>query len=201
MTFKNSIFNAHTAQPLKFVLYITGFLLFALNVLRAQVANTDFVAETPLTIQSIDRSFNPFEGKTEYAFMILNLTNGDFLLQTDAARLETGNNKLDSILQSKGSQIISFKGNATANLFLFNKPNSEEKLYDMPGQLFINNFSINCVAQFNPLNYSEKPDQQSYRMDFRLSVDPGKLFIYGLESKINKQITITIKGGKLNTRQ
>lgn len=201
LIFKNCIFIKIPTPKLKAFFIIIIFFLLVTNSLKSQLESNDYVTESRLTLQSIDKSFNPFLVATEFSFMVLNLTNGDFLLQTDASKLVTGNIKLDSILQSKGSQQISFKGNIADNLFLFSKKNEEEKFYNMNGQLIINNLSVNCVAQFNVINYAEKSDQQGYRMDFNLSVDPGKLVIYGLENKINKQLTITVKGGKLNTRQ
>lgn len=177
-------------------------LLFIASIgsVSAQVA-TDFFSESRLTIQSEEKSQKLFEANTEYSYMVLNMTNGDFMLSTNASKMMTGTNKLDSILQSKGPQPIVFKGNISENLFLFNQQVNDEKLYNMPGQLTINNTTVNCVAQFDPVNYADRSDVKNYRIDFRLSVDPAKLVIAGLESKINKQLIIEVKGGKLNIRQ
>ena len=168
--------------------------------MNAQIA-TDFFSESRLTIQSEDKSQKLFEANTEYSYMVLNMTNGDFMLSTDASKMVTGNDKLDSILQTKGSQPIVFKGNISENLFLFNQQINDEKLYNMPGQLTINNTMINCVAQFDPVNYADRSAVKNYRIDFRLSVDPVKLAIAGLETKLNKQLIIEVKAGKLNIRQ
>lgn len=181
-------------------LNILIFLLAFTGAIKAQVSN-EFFAESRLTLQSEDKYQNLFEATTEYAYMLLNTTNGDFTLNTDASKLMTGNPKMDSILISKGPQPISFKGNIAENLFLFNQQVNDEKLYNMPGQLTINNITVDCVALFDPVNYSDRSDTRNYRIDFRLAIEPGKLVILGLETKINKQLIIEVKAGKLNTRQ
>ncbi len=180
---------------------IIAFILAFTTTIKSQVSSNDFFAESRLTIQSEDKLQNLFEASTEFAYMLLNMTNGDFVLNTDASKLVTGNKRVDSILVSKGSQPILFKGNISENLFLFNQQVNDEKLYNMPGQLTINNITIDCVAQFDPVNYSDRSDTKNYRIDFRLTVDPAKLAITSLETKINKQLIIEVKGGKLNTRQ
>lgn len=182
----------------RFIIAIS-FLLSSL-AFKAQVA-LDFFSETRMTIQSEDKFQNLFEAMTEYSYMVLNMTNGDFVLNADASKFLTGDRRLDSMLQSKGSQPITFKGNISENLFLFNQQINDEKLYNMPGQLTINNVTVNCVAQFDPVNYADRTDIKNYRIDFRLSLEPGKLAIAGLEGKINKQLVIEVKGGKLNVRQ
>jgi len=184
----------------KKILNIIVAMLALTGTFKAQVSN-DFFAESRLTLQSEDKYQNLFETSTEFAYMLLNTTNGDFILNTDASKLTTGNPKMDSILISKGPQPISFKGNIAENLFLFNQQINDEKLYNMPGQLTINNITVDCVAVFDPVNYSDRSDTKNYRIDFRLSVEPGKLVIAGLENKINKQLIIEVKAGKLNTRQ
>ncbi len=168
--------------------------------LKAQIA-TNFFSESHLTLRSEDKSQKLFEASTEYSYMVLNMTNGDFVLTTDASKFITGNTRLDSVLFSKGSQPIVFKGNISENLFLFNQQINDEKLYNMPGQLTVNNTTIDCVAQFDPVNYADRTDTKNYRIDFRLSVDPSRIPITSLESKINKQLIIEVKGGKLNVRQ
>ncbi len=168
--------------------------------MNAQIA-TDFFSESRITIRSEDKTQKLFEASTEYSYMVLNTTNGDFMLTTDASKFITGNSRLDSILSSKGSQPIMFKGNISENLFLFNQQINDEKLYNMPGQLTVNSTTMDCVAQFDPVNYADRTDTKNYRIDFRLSVDPARLSITGLESKLNKQLIIEVKGGKLNIRQ
>lgn len=167
---------------------------------KAQMSS-DFFAETRLTMQSEDKFQKLFEANTEYSYMVLNMTNGDFQITADASKFTTGDAKLDSALISKGPQPIIFKGNISENLFLFNQQVNDEKLYSMPGQLTINNYVINCVAQFDPVNYADRSDVRNYRIDFHLALEPGKLIIPGLEGKINKQLIIDVKGGKLNIKQ
>ena len=164
-------------------------------------APSDLFAETRLTIQSQDKFQKLFDATTMHSYLLLNMTTGEFRITTDASKFTTGDVKLDSVLQSKGSQPIVFNGNMSENLFLFNQQINDEKLYNLPGQLTINNLSVNCVAQFDPVNYADRPDVRNYRIDFRLALEPGKLMISGLEGKINKQLVIEVKGGKLNTTQ
>lgn len=178
---------------------VVAFLFFT-TIVKAQTA-LDFFAETRLTIQSQDKFQKLFETSTEYSLLVLNMTNGDFQITADLLKFTTGDAKQDSILISKGSQPLTFKGNISENLFLFNQQINDEKLYNMPGQLTIGNYSINCVAQFDPVNYADRTDVRNYRIDFYLTLEPGKLIIPGLEGKINKQLVMTVKGGKLNIVQ
>lgn len=179
---------------------IVMLVLFFCGALKAQVSG-DFFSESRMTIRSEDKFQKIFEATTNYSFIVLNTTNGDFKITTDASRFATGDPKLDSVLLSKGNQPITFKANLGDKLSLFNQQIDDEMLYSMPGQLTINNLSVNCVAQFDPVNYSDNPQTKNYRIDFLLALEPGKLSILGLEGKINKQLFIEVKGGKLNIRQ
>lgn len=170
------------------------------TTLNAQTPG-DMFSESKMVIRSEDKFQKVFEATTESAYIILNNTNGDFQIKADAVTLSTGDQRLDSALQSKGPQPILFKANLGDKLSLFNQQIDDEKLYTMPGQLTINNLSVNCVAQFDPVNYSDNPQTKNYRIDVLLALEPGKLSIAGLEGKINKQLFIEIKGGKLNIRQ
>jgi hypothetical protein len=175
-------------------------ILFLTTAVKAQTAG-DFFSESRMVIRSEDKFQKVFEATTDYSYITLNTSNGDFQIKTDAFKLSTGDQRLDSALQSKGNQYIIFKANLSDKLALFSQQIDDEKLYTMPGQLTINNLSVNCVAQFDPVNYSDNPETKNYRMDFLLALEPGKLVIAGLEGKINKQLFIEIKGGKLNMRQ
>ncbi len=175
-------------------------VFFLATALNGQTPG-DMFSESRMVIRSEDKFQNVFEATTDYSYIILNSTNGDFQVKTDAFKLSTGDQRLDSALQSKGTQYILFKANLSDKLSLFNQQIDDEKLYTMPGQLTINNLSVNCVAQFDPINYSDNPETKNYRIDFLLALEPGKLTIAGLEGKINKQLFIEIKGGKLNIRQ
>lgn len=183
--------------------HISGIAILLLFLSMTGLAQMpgDVFSESRMVIRSEDKFQKVFEAATDYSFIILNTTNGDFQIKTDALKLTTGDQKLDSALQSKGPQTILFKANLSDKLYLFNQQIDDEKLYTMPGQLSINNVNVNCVAQFDPINYSDNPETKNYRIDFLLALEPGKLGIMGLEGKINKQLFIEIKGGKLNLRQ
>lgn len=176
-------------------------LFWILALTAFSQSDADFFSESKMTLRSEDKFQNVFEATTDYSYIVLNTTNGDFKISTDASKLTTGDRGLDSVLLSKGNQPIVFKANLSDKLYLFNQQIDDEKLYNMPGQLTINNLSVNCVAQFDPVNYSDNPQTKNYRIDFLLALEPGKLAIAGLEGKISKQLFIEVKGGKLNMRQ
>lgn len=181
-------------------LYVCILTLVISHIVSSQT-NSPYLSETKLMIESIDKKGNAFNAFTDYSQMILITATGDFLLTFDVADLKTGDPKLDSVLTSKGSQKIKFKGNIGENLFVFNQQANNEKMYDMPGQLLLNNSAINCVASFDPINYGEKSNTKNYRMDFKLEMDADKISILGLENKINNQFVIEVKSGIINTQQ
>jgi hypothetical protein len=181
-------------------LYLFVFTLVIGHFVTAQT-NSPYLTETKLVIESVDKKGNAFNAYTNNSYMLLNTATGDFLLSFDVADLKTGKPKLDSVLISKGPQKIIFKGNISENLFVFNQQVNNEKLYDMPGQLIINNTAIDCVASFDPLNYGEKSNTKNYRMDFKLEIDADKISILGLEKKIKNQFVIEVKSGTINTQQ
>lgn len=182
---------------MKTKIQILVFLCCAFFSISAQTS--PYIVESKLTIQSEDQNRQLFEANTNLAYMILNITTGDFLLNADISTLNTGNRRLDSSLISRGPQPIVFKGNISENLFLFNQQTNDEKFYKMPGKLTINNITVDCIAQFDPVNYGDKSDPKNYRMDFKLLLDPVlKGIIPILDDKINKMLSIEIIGGKLN---
>ncbi len=182
----------HKIIAIIFAVFLTGKVI--------SQTNGNYLSETRLIIQSEDKKGNPFVANTEYAYMILNLTNGDFTLNADLSNIKTGDLKLDSLIRIQGPQPLVFKGNINENLFLFNQQINDEKDYNMQGQLSVNALSTTCVAQFDPINFAEKSDSKNYRMDFKLVVDASKIAILGLENKINKQLVFEVVDGKLNTQ-
>ena len=162
--------------------------------------STVYLTETRLIVASEDKKGKPFDANAEFAYMMLNLTTGDFTLNSDLSNLKTGDPKLDSSIISKGPQPLVFKGNISENLFLFNQQVNDEKDYNMPGQLLLNGVSLPCIAQFDPINFADKSESKNYRIDFKLVVDASKIAILGLENKTFKQIVFEVIDGKLNTQ-
>ncbi len=159
-----------------------------------------FTAQTKLIIQSKDAAGKPFNVYTEAAFMNLSLSTGDFLLKADLSSMRTGDRYLDSVVSSRPQQTLFFKGKMTENLYLFNQIVNDDKVYNMEGQLIMNNISIPCVAQFDPVNFGEKSEPRNYKMDFKVAIDPTKIPILGLENKLNSIVVFEVMDGQLNTQ-
>ncbi len=167
----------------------------------ALAQNSDiYTTQIKLLIQSEDARGKAFNVFSESAFMNLSLSTGDFLLRADLAVIKTGDDKLDSLIISKGPQSFTFKGKVVENLLVFGEQANNEKDYNLEGQLTINNITINCVAQYDPVNFGEKSETKNYRMDFRLVTDPSKITILGLENKLNKQLVFEVIDGIVNTK-
>jgi hypothetical protein len=178
---------------------IVFFTLIFSKIVISQTSSV-YLSEARLIVASENKKGKAFEANAEFAYMMLNLTNGDFLLNADLSNLKTGDITLDSVIKSQGSQPLIFKGNISENLFVFNQQINDEKNYNMPGVLSINNSSIACVAQFDPVNFGDKSETKNYRIDFKLTIDANKIGILGLENKLNKQIVFEVIDGKLNTQ-
>lgn len=179
------------------IIFIVFFIFLNKNI-HSQTGDYAFI-ESRLIIQSIDKNGKPFIANTEFAFMTLNSSNGDFKLKADLSLLKTGNAKLDSTLRKIGPQILIFKGNINENLFRFNQQINDENDYNMQGTLTLNTNTLPCVALYDPLNFAEKSEIRNYRMDFKLPLDASKITILGLENNINDEIVFEIISGQLNT--
>jgi hypothetical protein len=184
----------------KKVFQITTLLfLICLNKIYSQ-SNEIYTAQTKLIIQSEDGAGKPFNVYTEASFMNLSLSTGDFLLKSDLSSIRTGDNYLDSVIRSRPPQTLLFKGKMSDNGYLFGQRVNDEKEYNLEGTLTLNNLTMPCVAQFDPVNFAEKSDTKNYRMDFKLVVDPAKITILGLENKLNRQLVFEVMDGQLNTQ-
>ena len=185
---------------MKHIFKITSLILFVFASEFTFAQNSEiYTAQTKLIIQSEDAKGKPFTAYTEFANMNLSLSTGDFLLRADLSVTRTGDRSLDSIISIRGPQGLSFKGKMN-ELYLFNQSVNDEKSYNLEGKLSINNISIPCVAQFDPVNFGEKTESKNYRLDFKLVIDPAKITILGLENKLNKQLVFEIMDGILNTQ-
>ena len=187
-------------MKLKITIKIIVLSIFLNSTLKAQVGNY-YLTQSRLLVISEDKKGKRFDANTEFSYLILNLSNGDFTLNADLSTLKTGNAKTDSVIRVQGVQPFLFKGNLGGNLYLFTQHLNDEKDYKMEGQLTINNMTIPCIAQYNPLNYSDKNDSKNYRVDFKLIVDPAKISIFGIENNLNNQLVFEIISGKINTTQ
>lgn len=176
---------------------IVVFLAFLSRNIISQTG-TVYLTQSRLIIQSTDAKGKPFNAYADFAYMILNLSNGDFTLNADLINTKTGNRNLDSLIYLQGSQPFVFKGNINGNLYLFNQLINDEKTYKMEGQLNLNKTVFPYIAQYDPANFGEKSETKNYRMDFKLVTDASKITILGLENKINKQVVFEIIGGTLN---
>lgn len=177
-------------------------ILFLIFGVYANAQNTvPAFLESNLILVSEDKGGHPTKYSVDNAYMILSLSNGDFILNADLSGLVTGNKNLDSLLRNGGTQPVSFKGNIGENLMVFNRQENDEKSYPMSGVLNLNNTSVPGVAQFDPINLADKSETKNYRMDFILSIDAAKITIKGLENMFAKQIVFEIVAGKLNIQQ
>lgn len=174
------------------------FNLLLCLVFRHTQAQSNQLAENRLVLVTEDASGKTFRLQTQTCFMVLTLSSGDFTLTADMAKLLSGIADLDSAIAATGEQLLLFKGNINQNLLQFNQRQNDEKEYDMPGVLSINDLNIPCTAKYDPINLADKSEVKNYRMDFMLSVDPAKIKIKGLEGKLNRQLVIEVMGGKLN---
>ncbi len=182
------------------IIKITILLFFISRNLVYSQGSEIYTAQSKLVIQSQDASGKPFNVYTESSFMNLSLSTGDFLLKADLSSIRTGDRYLDSVIRVRPQQTLFFKGKMTETNYLFNQIVNDEKVYHMEGQLMINNVSIPCIAQYDPVNFGEKSEPRNYKMDFKLAMDPAKIPILGLENKLNNQVVFEIMDGPLNTQ-
>ena len=178
--------------------YKWNLLVILFSVISYNVIGQNVVRNSKMTILSMNKDGKPFEADTDECFMYLNTNNGDFMFKTDVNTFDSGEESMDTILNSNGSQLIIFKGNINENLFRFMEDENNGTMYDMKGVLSINGVDLECVAQFDPICTGNKNDTQNYRMDFRLSIDAKKVIIKGLENKLFKQVVFEVGRGKLN---
>jgi len=182
-----------------FIIFIFLQVIFT-SYCNAQ-SNELFTAQSRLLIQWEDGKGKLMEAYTESSNMTLSLSTGEFVLKADLSTLKTANLSLDSLIKSKGSQQLIYKGKLSAdNLYIFTQHVNDEKDYFIEGQLSINSKSTPGVAIYNPTNFSEKSDNKKFRMNFELIVSPSKITILGLENFINKQLIFKIINGPLNTQ-
>jgi hypothetical protein len=177
------------------------FVFCALGFFAKTQTNIPSFIESTLILISEDKNGSAMKYSIENAYMILNLSTGDFILNADLSRLRTGNKKMDSLISKQGDQVMYYKGNIGENLIVFNQQQNDEKMYSMSGVFSLNGSSFTSQAQFDPINLADKSESKNYRMDFTMSVDPSRITIKGLEDYFAKQIVFEIVGGKLNTQQ
>ena len=180
-------------------IFIVVFLAILSKNIISQTPNV-YLTQSRLIIQSADIKGKPFNAYADFAYMILNLSNGDFTLNADLVNTRTGNKKYDPTVYVQGSQPFVFKGNINENLYLFNRLLNDKKEYNMEGQITINKIATPCMAQYDPYDFGNKSEAKNYKMDFKLVLDASKIAILGLENKINKQVVFEIIGGSLNTQ-
>lgn len=174
--------------------------LFAVFRLAAQSDVPAFVKST-LIVTSETAQGKPWKLSVDQAYMILNTSDGSFVLNADLSSGTCNDRKLDSLLKANAPQSLSFKGNIGENLILFNEQQNDERTYPMSGTLSLNDNAVACIAQFDPINAAEKSDSKNYRMDLVLSVEAAKLPVPGLEGLFTRQFVVEIVAGKLNVRQ
>ena len=174
--------------------------LIFINKISVSQTSSAYLTQSRLIIHSEDKNGQSFTVHADFAYMILSLSTGDFALKADLLNIKTGEKSLDSLILLQGPQSFIFKGNLSGNLYLFNDLVNDEKSYNMKGQLNINDDSLGCIAQYDPINYADKNESKNYRMTFKLVVDASKITILGLENKTYKQVYFEVIDGALNTQ-
>jgi len=170
----------------------SALLLFILpNPCLGQALNSKIVAISETKFGS------EIKMNSEDAQMFLSLSSGDFTLNLNLASLSADDKLLDSILRNMGDQMMVYKGNVGESLIAFTEHQNDEKIYDMTGNLSLNGSVFQNVAQFDPINFADRNDTRSYRLDFKMSVDADKLKIKGLENKLTRQVVFEIIAGRL----
>lgn len=157
--------------------------------------------DSRLVVISETKSGSEMRMNSDLAQMFLSLSSGDFTLNINLSTLISNDRLQDSVLRNSGDQLLTYKGNIGESLVAFTEHQNDEKVYNMLGNLSLNGSVFQNTAQFDPINFADRNETKSYRLDFKMSVDADKLKIKGLENKLSQQVVFEIVAGRLNIVQ
>jgi len=138
------------------------------------------------------------DAKALKAYMIYNSGSGEFIFKIDLSSVVTGTPKWDTKFSAIEDQTIVFKGNYVGQANeLLTTPN-DERNRAFTGTLYMNSNWQICTVIVQSINFADKTENKSLKLDIIFDLDPVKLNVPVLKEMTQDPIEIEVKGGYVN---
>jgi WD40 repeat protein len=138
------------------------------------------------------------DAKAMKTYMIYNSGSGEFIFKMDLSSIETGNTIMDAKFADLEDQFILFKGNYVGQATELVSGMNDEKNRTFAGTLSMNSISQACNIVVQSVNYADKTENKSLKLDIIFVLDPIKLNIPLLKDLTQKPIDVEVNGGYVN---
>ncbi|HWY11207.1 MAG TPA: hypothetical protein VN026_07780 [Bacteroidia bacterium] len=131
-------------------------------------------------------------------FMIYNSGTGEFIFKLDISSIVTGKGNLDDKFDDLKDQIVLFKGNYVGQANELVSGTNDKKDRTFSGIISLNGNSQNCNIIVQSVNYADKTESKTLKLDILFDIDPVKLNIPVLKDLTQNPVEVEVDGGFVN---
>jgi hypothetical protein len=138
------------------------------------------------------------DAKALKTYMIYNSGAGEFTFKIDLSSIITGNTLMDAKFADLEDQYILFKGNYVGQADELVSGTNDKKNRTFTGTISLNSNSQTCTILVQSVNYADKTESKSLKLDIVFDLDPIKLNIPLLKELTQAPIEVEVNGGYVN---
>jgi hypothetical protein len=138
------------------------------------------------------------DAKVLKTFMIYNSGTGEFIFKLDVSSIVTGKPKLDDKFGDLRDQVILFKGNYVGQAYELISGTNDKKERVFSGIISLNGNSQNCNIIVQSVNFADKTESKTLKLDILFDLDPIKLNIPVLKDITQNPVEVEVDGGFVN---
>jgi hypothetical protein len=138
------------------------------------------------------------DARASKTYMILNTGSGEFNLKIDLNSVVTQNTLLNAKFADLEDQYVVFKGNYVGQANELVSGMNDERNRSFAGTISMNSISQACNIIVQSVNYADKTESKSLKLDIIFILDPIKLNVPILKDMTKDPIEVEITGGYVN---
>ena len=173
-------------------------LAFCLGIFSTLTSSAQIYRSCTSTMEFEKGKDTLSDAKALKTYMIYNSGAGEFTFKIDLNSIVTGNILFDAKFADLEDQYIIFKGNNTGQANELVTTANDKKDRTFSGTISMNSISQACTIIVQSVNYADKTESKSLKLDIIFDLDPIKLNIPVLKDMTKDPIEVEVNGGYVN---
>lgn len=138
------------------------------------------------------------DAKALKTYMIYNSGTGEFTFKIDLSSVSTGTVQWDTKFAALEDQYILFKGNYVGQAYELISGANDKKERIFSGIISMNSSSQNCNIIVQSVNYADKTENKSLKLDLIFDLEAIRLNVPVLKDLSKNPIEVEVNGGYVN---
>lgn len=160
--------------------------------------SAQYAKESKVVLQTSGRDKKMAEAENFYGVLTFSTGTNQLMLRLNMSDFTFIDYRKDSIFNTYIGKTLTYRATLPGNIFDIYKAINDGKEYELTGELTVDNTTVPCNAVFDPINVTDKNNNNTLRLDLVIPIDPLKMNITLLKDHFKNSIELSIIAGSLN---